>query len=206
MYIYKVINRETGQWYVGKRTLKIDTADYEKYYGTGTNIKKALALLGKSAFTKIVLEDCTGKTKEYLAERELYWINRELNISNNTYNKQTKHNNTGNSGGYSQTEEHVRKRIISRQLNKNPLSQESRRRMSEARKNKPSKNKGKKYPKMSQERLGSANPAARKVIYIETGETFGSLSEAALKFGINRKTLCCQLRRKSKCCKFIYFD
>jgi hypothetical protein len=47
MYIYAVINKENGFWYVGKRTIGSNTSDYKRYYGSGTRIKKSIKEYGK---------------------------------------------------------------------------------------------------------------------------------------------------------------
>ncbi len=46
----------------------------------------------------------------------------------------------------------------------------------------------------------------RKVIHIETGKIYDSIISAAIEFNIKAKTLSCQLNRKSKLCKFEFYD
>lgn len=67
MVIYKTTNLVNGKIYVGQ-----DTKNNPKYLGSGVLLKKAFIKYGKENFKKEILEECTQKN--LLDEREKYWI------------------------------------------------------------------------------------------------------------------------------------
>lgn len=67
MYIYKIINKTNGNWYIGKH----NGAD-PNYAGSGKILKHAYKKYGKDNFEKIILENCN--TESELNLRERYWI------------------------------------------------------------------------------------------------------------------------------------
>ena len=67
MYIYKIINKINGKWYIGKQV-----RENSYYLGSGRALKNAINKYGKECFEKIILEHCDSK--ELLNEREKYWI------------------------------------------------------------------------------------------------------------------------------------
>jgi group I intron endonuclease len=67
MYIYKIINKINGKWYIGKQV-----NENPHYLGSGRALKNAITKYGKECFEKIILEYCDSK--ELLNEREKYWI------------------------------------------------------------------------------------------------------------------------------------
>jgi hypothetical protein len=67
MYIYKIINKQNGRWYIGKTN-----GQDPNYMGSGKLLKQAYAKYGKQNFEKIVLEICSSL--EELNQREQHWI------------------------------------------------------------------------------------------------------------------------------------
>ena len=67
MYIYKIINKINGRWYIGKHNGN-DTG----YMGSGKLLKQAYKKYGIENFQKIVLETCSSE--EELNLREAHWI------------------------------------------------------------------------------------------------------------------------------------
>lgn len=67
MIIYKITNKVNGKIYIGQ-----DSKNDPDYYGSGTNIKRAIQKYGLHNFTKEVLEEVSEDT---LDDRETYWIN-----------------------------------------------------------------------------------------------------------------------------------
>lgn len=203
MYVYLVINKTNNFWYVGKRSISIDSSDFKKYYGSGVKIKKAIKEQGIENFEKYVLEECNSK--EELADRELYWINKK-NIElgeNKRYNIQTKTNYIGREKGFKQSKEHIKKRVEARVINNSyKWSDEGIKRLSKSLKGRKPYNKGKKCPEISKSKQGDKNPSARKVVNIETGKIYNTIVEAAIDNNINFNTLYSRISRKSKLSKF----
>ena len=67
MYIYKIINKINGKWYIGKQV-----RENSYYLGSGKSLKNAINKHGKDNFEKVILEYCDSK--EILNEREKHWI------------------------------------------------------------------------------------------------------------------------------------
>jgi hypothetical protein len=68
MYIYKIINKINGKWYIGKTN-----GQDPSYMGSGKILKQAYKKYGKENFEKVILETCS--TEEELNLREIQWIN-----------------------------------------------------------------------------------------------------------------------------------
>ena len=68
-YIYKITNLINGKIYIGKR---VGSVLDERYWGSGTKIKKAIKEFGLHNFKREILEWCS--TKDILRDRERYWI------------------------------------------------------------------------------------------------------------------------------------
>jgi len=58
--------------------------------------------------------------------------------------------------------------------------------------------------KIGEPQIGGLNHYARKIINIESGESFDCIKTAAISYGINYNTLRRQLSTKNKICKFRY--
>lgn len=73
-YIYKITNKINGRFYIGKHTPS-EKETFNKYYGSGVAIEKAIKKYGKENFTKEILEEIdNSKDREYLNKREQFWI------------------------------------------------------------------------------------------------------------------------------------
>jgi len=68
MYIYKIINKINGRWYIGKTNGKVPN-----YMGSGKILKQAYKKYGIDSFEKIIIEECSSEDE--LNEREIFWIN-----------------------------------------------------------------------------------------------------------------------------------
>jgi len=67
MYIYKIVNKINGKWYIGKTN-----GQDPNYMGSGKILKQAYKKHGIENFEKVILETCT--TEEELNLREAHWI------------------------------------------------------------------------------------------------------------------------------------
>ena len=168
MYIYKITNNLNGNSYVGLKTSSVEES--ENYYGSGKLIQIAIEKHGKENFTKEILErDITDF--DLLCLREKHFIS--------LYNTKDKGYNMTDGGlgshGYTQTEEHknkiantVRERYvrnpetiskISEAATKynvgRPVSEETRRKISEAMK-------GRKHTATSKKKMRDAERSPRK--------------------------------------------
>jgi len=60
-YVYKVINKINGKYYIGSS--KLSPNENKSYYGSGKAINDALKKYGKSNFTKVILVETEGEAK-----------------------------------------------------------------------------------------------------------------------------------------------
>ena len=67
MIVYKITNKVNGKIYVGQ-----DSKNNPNYFGSGTNIKRAIKKYGLENFVKEVVEEVT---EDMIDSRETYWIN-----------------------------------------------------------------------------------------------------------------------------------
>jgi group I intron endonuclease len=65
MYIYKIINKVNGKWYIGKHNGRDPN-----YFGSGKLLKQAVEKYGKDNFERIILEEVIDD----LDSREQFWI------------------------------------------------------------------------------------------------------------------------------------
>lgn len=70
--IYKVKNLKNGKTYIGQSSRK--KKDYDKYYGSGVAISKALKKYGKENFEKTTLFETRSQKK--LDEAERHYIKK----------------------------------------------------------------------------------------------------------------------------------
>lgn len=68
MYVYKIINKLNGRWYIGKHN-----GSNPVYMGSGKLLKQAYKKYGLENFEKIILENCS--TEDELNIKEIEWIN-----------------------------------------------------------------------------------------------------------------------------------
>ena len=80
MYIYKIINRINGKWYIGKHN-----GSDPNYMGSGKILKQAYKKYGLENFEKIILESCSSE--QSLNDREKFWIaDTNATTDPNSYN------------------------------------------------------------------------------------------------------------------------
>ena len=69
--IYVIRHRETNRVYVGQKTFQRQS-QFERYWGSGDRIKRAIVKYGTEAFDKTILEYCDSI--ESTNEAEVKWI------------------------------------------------------------------------------------------------------------------------------------
>ena len=87
-YLYKIVNKINGMYYIGihsllKNSNKIPETD--GYWGSGSDIKKAIKLFGKENFCKIILKTFSSRDEAKLEERNL--VNHLTVLDPKSYNK-----------------------------------------------------------------------------------------------------------------------
>lgn len=80
-YIYETTNLINGKKYIGKH--KFNKFD-KNYYGSGTNLKKALNKYGKENFKVIILEE-VNTNQEDLDKAEIRWIEAANAVRSDKY-------------------------------------------------------------------------------------------------------------------------
>ena len=189
MYIYIIENKINNMWYVGKRMQSVHSNDFNKYYGSGVRIIKAIKEFGKDNFTKKVLEICNNKNG--LAEKEIYWIKKTLQENKyETYNILLESNYIGRELGFKQSSDHIKKRVCARKnANTYLWSDERKLAYSKYKKTVPIWNKGKKCENISISKKGGNNPMSRKVIDKSNNIIYDSLIEVVKLHNFKYSTL-----------------
>lgn len=128
--IYKITHDATGRYYIGKTTL----GKWERgYMGQGTWIKRMVAKYGRDAFTREIISEHASEPEAYKAEREVIGLRFALDpLCINL-----KSGGLGGEFGQKVTPEALAKR--------GKLSEETKKKMSQAHKGRPSPMKGKKH-------------------------------------------------------------
>lgn len=185
---YKATNKINGKVYIGittktlehrKKTHIRDSKRMDTYF------YRAIRKYGEENFIWEVID--TAETKEELSELEKYYIN----LYDSFDNKNKGYNTT--SGGYDSwdlTEEEKQKRSERAKGEGNPMygkeSPMKGKRFTEEHKTKISNSLKNTYrPHV----IGGNNPSAKKVINLDTGEIFNTLTDASEKYGISRQMI-----------------
>lgn len=201
-YIYKTTCNVTGRWYIGMHsTSKLD----DGYMGSGKRLRHSIRKYGVDNHTKEILEYCDSR--ELLIEAEKRYITFEMLCDNNCMNIMSGGTGGATMTGRIQSEETIRKRVISNTGKKRSekYKKENAIRMSKiwtgnqlAKGNKHWV--GRKHTEESIDLMRENHPFTKLVeMYNLEGEliqTFKSLHEAEKETGIARKYI-------SHCCKGI---
>lgn len=188
MIVYKVTNKINGKVYIGitTKTLehrkKIHIRDSKRM---DTYFYRAIRKYGEENFEWEVID--TAETKEELSELEKYYIK----LYDSFDNKDKGYNTT--SGGYESWEITEEERINRSERVKgenNPMY------------GRESPMKGKKFTEEHKAKISNSlknsyrphvikgnNPSAKKVINLDTGEIFDTLTDASDKYGISRQMI-----------------
>jgi hypothetical protein len=89
--VYKTINKITKKEYIGVHKSRIE--GFDGYYGSNSELKKDISLLGKDNFSRDVLYCYDNENDAYLKESTL--VDKEYIKLDKTYNKQV-----GGKGGF----------------------------------------------------------------------------------------------------------
>lgn len=204
-FIYLTINLVNNRKYIGK---KVYDSNANTYLGSGTILKKAIDKYGRENFERIILEKCY--TDEELSEAEIKWIKKYDAINNKEFYNLAE----GGTGG-------MRWKSIPHPMLGREHSDETKLKMSVSRSGKKNGMFGKGYllegekngrygskaTKKTIERTKEAN--SKKIICLDTGVVYSSITEAAKKNGFNRTTInhCCTGRyNKAHGMKWQYYD
>lgn len=71
-YVYKITNKTTGEFYIGKREYRADRESTSIYYGSSVHIRKQIEEFGEENFSKEVLKECASQ--EQLTQFENMYI------------------------------------------------------------------------------------------------------------------------------------
>lgn len=205
-YVYKVINKINGKYYIGSS--KLSPNENKSYYGSGKAINDALKKYGKSNFTKVILAETEGEAKT-LETFILHDINAasdplSYNMTNNALGS-TFHSNEG-------------RKNISQKLTGRKLSPEHRSNISKNKTgvrfengySKIRKDKGK--PRLATQGRISPNVGKGKKIdlYITSTDEYLSTYNNSIELGkylnINPETIrCCLIGKAKTICNKKYY-
>jgi len=181
MQIYKITNKINGKIYIGK-----DTKNKNNYYGSGIVIKDAIKKYGKDNFIKEIIDECEDYNT--LNEKEMKWIlfynSTDVNIG---YNRS--HGGDGFSGI---TLETINK--IAQKHKGSKRTNETKKKMSDAAKDKPKSEEHKKSLSKSWEK--------RKIEHPYTKETLEKMKNSML--GKNAKNTYKLINKEGK--EFIVYN
>lgn len=173
--IYKITNKVNGKYYIGK---SIDIyrrwKDEKRFVSVNDHLQNAFKKYGFDNFSFEILEECS---EELLNDREIYYIS----LLDATNNKKGYNMTFGGTGG-KPSEETIEKMKETKKKNgytKYWLGKSLPAEMKQKISNSLS---GDKHPNFN--KTGENSPNGRKVICIETNQTFNTLKEAALFAGL----------------------
>lgn len=218
-YIYKHTNKENGKCYIGQ-TKNIKWRWYPNNYKTCTKFYRAILKYGWDNFTHEVVKICDETNVDYW---ESYYI-KEFDSIKNGYNL-----DSGGCKNKVQSEETIRKKVEhlkGRKIighsawNKGiKLNDEYRKKLSLAHKG---QNLGSKMSEEQKEKIRQSNLGKKrtqetkknlsishlgkesyhkvKIINLDTGEIFESLTQAGKRYNLNIKNISANIRKKTKSC------
>ena len=179
MVIYKITNKITGKCYIGQTTLPLSKRWYKHAHDSKCPaIRDAIAKYGVDCFTIETID--VANTIDELNEKEVYWINFYNSLVPNGYNLR----DGGRNYKCSESTKRKLSALNSGVNNPNygkPRSDETKRKVSEARKGMKFTDEHKRH--LSESHLGVVNECLlKKVKCVETGQIFNSIKEAKAFF------------------------
>ena len=194
-YIYKTINLINGKMYIGS-SIK-NPKDNGGYYGSGSNIVKAIKKYGKENFTKEILVESNGNIKllekQYLENVNAQYNPKYYNMTNDALGNDFHSNTT--------------RKAIGEKLKGRKLSPEHVEKIRIAKTGVPNPKKGKSdgpKPAVSKAHKGRISPNKGKgksvALYNIKGEfiqQYNSYADLALDLNINHETVRCHLVGKT---------
>ena len=161
-YIYLIVNKLDGRTYVGKRKLYNKNWNEDGYMGSGHYLKRSQNKYGIENFEKFLIT--WTSSEEDACEKEKFWIAEYRKRDKAEYNVAD-----GGQGGFIGTMTEERRKKISEAVkgrkawNKGKhASEESCRKMSEAHKGKPSGNKGKHASDEAKKKMSEAHKGKKR--------------------------------------------
>lgn len=181
--IYLLTNKLDGMKYVGQTTRTVEERFKEHEWCKTSHIGNAIRKYGKNNFTKEILEEC--ENQEQLNEREIFWIAHFNCRYPNGYN-----HTEGGEGGWERTPESIAK--MSRKGKKH--SDKTKIELSLNSAGRP----GRSLTDEEKAHLSEVAPNKRKVICVETGTIYDSVSEAARCHNVKLQSIqrVCKGKRK----------
>lgn len=136
-YVYETTNLINGKKYIGKRSCKCEIEN-DRYIGSGKLLKKAIRKYGKESFSKRILIICETEEEAYI-EEEKFILENDSVESEMYYNVAGCGKGTGSGKNHPRYGVKLSKEQVQRMIDRcknNPISEDTRRRMREAKKGK----------------------------------------------------------------------
>jgi group I intron endonuclease len=204
-YVYKVINKINGKYYIGSS--KLSPNENKSYYGSGKAINDALKKYGKSNFTKVILAETEGEAKTLET-----FILHDINAANDPLSYNMTNNALGSTfhseEGRKSTSQKLTGRILPKKTREKISKNKTGIRFPEGYKTR--KDKGK--PRLSTQGRISPNTGKGKKIdlYITSTDEYLSTYNNSIELGkylnINPETIrCCLIGKAKTICNKKYY-
>lgn len=206
-YVYEITNLVNGKKYIGKRSCHCPIED-DKYMGSGYALKKAFDKYGRENFIKKIIVECNSDIEAYELEKKYIdkvkaWSNpnyynlcgggKGVGVGTSSPNYGKRGIKSPNYGKKASDETRAKLRIINAGKNNNMYgkthTESAREKIRQSRV-------GKSLSKDTIEKIQASTKLnfpnginAKKVICLNTGEVFDSMTLACAKYDINLSTL-----------------
>lgn len=199
MIVYLVTNKVNGKQYVGQTIHSIKRRwSWHCHYSSGcVALHAAIKKYGRDSFEIRAID--TAKSRDELDAKETAWIQKLNTLAPNGYNLKTGGKHCEYSEESLEKMRRSHKGLLAGEKNPNYGKKLSAERRAEIGKYSKGRLHTQEYKEMMRRRMsGANNPNSRKVMCLETGEVFESMTSAGKRLGIKGCNIADCIRGKQK--------